>query len=247
MSRTRALRVLAVLFALGLWIPALGLVDLTTSWFLDEETVLHDLGYGAITGLLAPLGLLAQLRHPDRAIAGLQQVAACALAYGVAGAVADRRFLVLALALGAAVVVLLLVHPVGGTLLAAPDEVSPLLVGLALLAAGPFALYALETAANQRDAIPPIDFHATLGSWAGLTAMAVAIPLVALLAGIRTVGWRVPALSAAAACALWGIATAIYPDRSGSEGRAWGLAAIAWAIAFAAAARREARRAAPTD
>jgi hypothetical protein len=246
-SRLVFLRVLAVLFALGLWLPALGLVDLTTSWFLDEETIVHDLGYGAITGILAPVGFLAQLRHPERAIAGLQQVAACALAYAVAGTIADARYFVLAAALATAVIVLLVVHPVGGTFLAVPDDASPLLLALAMLAAGPFGLYALETAERQRDGFPPVDFHAGLGSWAGLTAMAVAIPLVALLAGIRTVGWRVPALSAASAGAVWGIASLLFPDRAGSEGRAWGLAAIVWALLFFLAARREARRTAPTD
>jgi hypothetical protein len=247
MSRLLALRILAVLFAIALWIPALGLADLTASWFLDEETIVHDLGYGAITGILAPIGFLAQLRHPERAIAGLQQVAACVLAYAVAGVIADQRFLVLAAALGAAVVVLLLVHPVGGTFLAIPDEVSPLLLGLALLAVGPFTLYALETAGNQRDGVLPADLHAGLGSWAGLTAMAVGIPLVAVLAGIRTVGWAVPAFSAAGAAAVWGLACVIYPDRSGSEGRLWGMAALAWAAAFALTASRQKRAAAPAE
>jgi hypothetical protein len=195
-SRLSALRAFGVACAVALWFPALGLIDLTASWFLDEDTTVHDLGYGVITGLLAPIGLLAQLRAPERAIAGLQQVAACALAYAAAGLIADRRYLVLAGAVGIATLVALVLHPVGGTFLAAPDEVSPALLALAMLAAGPFAVYALEAAANQRDGAAPIDSHATLGSWAGLTALAVAIPLIALLAGIRTVGWRVPAFDA---------------------------------------------------
>ena len=245
MSRLTALRVFAVGCALALWLPALGLVDLTAPWFQDETTVVHDIGYGVVTGLIAPMGFLAQLRSPERAIAGLQQVAACALACATAGLIADERYLVLAGALGAATLVALLLHPVGGTFLAAPDEVSPVLLALAMLAGGPLALYALETAAYQRDGVPPVDFHATLGSWAGLTAMAVAIPVVAMLAGIRTVGWRVPAQSAAGACAFWGLASAAYPDRPASEGRGWGLAAMAWAAVFAAVALRQARREEP--
>jgi hypothetical protein len=241
MSRLVALRALAVVFALGLLFPALGLADLTASWFLDEETILHDLGYGAITGILAPAGFLAQLRHPERAIAGLQQAAACALAYFVTGLIADPRYLVLGGAVGAAVVVLLLVHPVGGTFLALPDEVSPLLLGLGLLAAAPFGVYALETAESERTGMAPVDLHAGLGSWGGLTAFALAIPLVAVLAGIRTVGWAVPAFSAAAGAAVWGLGCTIHPDRAGSEGRLWGLAAVAWAGGFTLAARRELR------
>ncbi len=59
------------------------------SAFLDRSTVVPDLGYGAVTGILVPAGLLAQLRRPDTAIAGLQQVGAFGIALAVAGAVFD--------------------------------------------------------------------------------------------------------------------------------------------------------------
>jgi len=219
-----------------MWLPALGLADLTTSWFLEKSTLVHDLGYGAITGILVPAGLLAQLRRPDVAIAGLQQVGACAIAYAVAGLFADRGYLVLAALVAAGLAVMLLVHPTGGTVFAVPDESSPLLAGLALLAAGPLALYAVRTAERQREGAAPVDFHAHLGSWGGLTAMAVGIVLVALVAAVRTKGWRVPAYSAAAAAAVWGLGNVLYPDELGSEGRGWGLLALAWAAVFALAA-----------
>jgi hypothetical protein len=242
-SRLAALRLVALAAALGLWLPALGLVDLTTSWFLNEPTLVHDLGYGAITGILVPAGLLAQLRHPERAIAGLQQVGCCAIAYAVAGAIADPGYLVLAGAVAIVLVALLVLHPIGGTFFAAPDEASVLLMGLALLPAVPLGAYALATA--ERERAGDLDFHAGLGSWGGLSAMAVGIVLVAVLAGIRTVGWRVPVWSASAAASVWGLGSLLFPDRPGAEGRVWGALALVWALAFALAGRREARASAP--
>jgi hypothetical protein len=41
---------------------------------------------------------------------------------------------------------------------------------------------------------------------------------------------------ATAAAAVWGLGNARYPDELGSEGRGWGLLALAWAAAFALAA-----------
>ena len=151
--------------------------------------------------------------------------------------------MVRALALAAALVL----HPVGGLFLAVPDEVSPLLAGLALLPAAPFVLYALDAAEKQRAEAPPVDFHAGLGSWGGLTAMGVGIVLVAALAAFRTTGWRVPAWSAAGAAAVWGAGCVVRPDAAGSEGRIWGALAVAWAVAFVAAAHYVERKTAPTE
>jgi hypothetical protein len=247
MSRARAVRAVALAAALALWLAALGLVDLVTPWFLDEASLVHDLGYGAITGILAPAALLAQVRKPGSAVAGLQQLALCAVAYAVAGASADGGYLVLAGGLGLVLAGLLVLHPVGGLFLAVPDDVSPLLAALALLPAAPFVLYALDAAEKQRAEAPPVDFHAGLGSWAGLTAFGFGVVLVAALAAFRTTGWRVPVWSAAAAAAVWGAGCVFRPDVPGSEGRIWGGLALTWAVAFVAAARHVERRAAPTE
>jgi hypothetical protein len=246
-TRTNAVRALALAATLALWLPGLGFADLVATWFLDEPTIVHDLGYGAITGILAPAGLLAQARRPGTGIAGLQQIALCVVAYALAGAIADSGYFVLAAALGTALVALLVLHPVGGLFLAVPDEVSPLLAGLALLPAAPLVVYALDAAGQQRDGAPPTDFHAGLGSWAGLTAMGFGIVLVALLAAFRTTGWRVPAWSAAGAAAVWGAGCMWRPDAPGSGGRIWGALAVAWAVSFVLAARFVERATAPTE
>ena len=225
MRRPTVLRAIAAALAAALW------ADVAITWLRSDRVLVEDVGYAAFAGVLASGGLLAQLRKPDRAIAGMQQLGICVVVLLLAGAV-DATFLV-AGALGAlALVALLIVHPSGGTFFAVPDEVSPLLVGLALLVAAPSGVYAAASASDER---------------AGLTAFGVAVPLVALLAAIRTVGWRVPAWSAAGAAAIWGLTCVLFPTRTASEGRVWGALAIMWAVLFALAARREAHAAAPTD
>ena len=225
-----------------MWVPALGLVDLVTVWFLDEPTIVHDLGYGALTGIVVPVGFLAQLRAPERAVAGLQQVAAGAAAYAGAGVLSrDYGYVVLAALVAAACVALLALHPTGGLFFTLPEPLSRAFLAVALLPCVPLVLYALDAAQKQRDGEPPVDFHAGLGSWAGLAAMALGVALVAPLAAVKTRGWRIPAWSAAAALAVFGVASFLFPDRAGSVGRAWGAAAIAWAVAFAALAEREHR------
>ena len=185
MTRANAVRALALAAAVTLWLPLLGLVDLVAPWFLDEETVVQDLGYGAITGLLVPAALLAHVRRPGTAVAALQQLALCAAAYALAGAIADAGYLLLGAGLGLVLLALLVLHPVGGMFFALPDEVSP---------------YSPARPCSR----PSVDFHVGLGSWGGLTAMGFGIALTAGLAAARTTGWRVPTWCAAAAAAVWG-------------------------------------------
>src|SRR3954453_10672234 len=77
--------------ALALLTLNYGLIDLIDGFtgIVDQNrNVVLDAGWGAIFGVVLPLGLLAQLRHPSQRIAGLQQttlVAVVLAAAGVAG------------------------------------------------------------------------------------------------------------------------------------------------------------------
>lgn len=225
-----------------MWIPALGLIDLVAAWFLDEPTIVHDLGYGALTGIIVPVGFLAQLRAAERAVAGLQQAMAGAVAYTAAGILSgDHGYVVFGALVAAACLSLLALHPMGGLFFTLPEPLGRAFLAVAVAPAIPLVFYALDAAEKQRAGEPPVDFHAGLGSWAGLAAMALGVALVAPLAAAKTRGWRLPAWSAAAALAVFGLASMLFPDRAGSVGRAWGAAAVAWAIAFAAFAERERR------
>ena len=67
--------VLVVVFGIG----SFGLTTLFIGWFESVEGVagpVTDLGYGALVGIILTFGLLAQLRTPERKIAGVRSAPA---------------------------------------------------------------------------------------------------------------------------------------------------------------------------
>lgn len=237
-----AFRSLAVLLGLAALVPGFGLIDLVTPWIVREGGQVSDVGYGALAGILVGVGFLAQAGSPGRRIAAFQQVALTIPAYAVAGLLGrDRDFLPFTLVLTAAVVLTGALHPARSRILTR-GRLRPSLAVLALVAAGPLVLYALEMARNQRLNLPPVDAHDGLNQWAALAAAALALALVAGLASIGTEGFAIPGFCAAAAAVAWGVAAAIYPSNPGAEGRAWALAAIVWGVVFAGLTERERRR-----
>jgi hypothetical protein len=243
MSRETAARTTAAVLALASLTVGFGAVDLLSPWVLHEGTQVSDVGYGTLAGLVIPIGLFAQTRRASLNIAGLQQVALAALAYLAAGALTGQRPLLAAggvvIAAAAAVGAL---HPARRGLLRRPHRPSLLLFVLALAAAAPGSQYALHMAFNQRDGVLPADAHIGLGHWAALSAAALA----ALLASLRTPGFTVPGLTAAAAVLTWAVTSLAYPESAGALGPAWAGLAIAWAITFAGATL-DARRLTPAQ
>ena len=71
--------------------------------------------------------------------------------------------------------------------------------------------------------------------------MALAVILVASLAGLRPPGWRVSATCTGTAAFLFGIASIINPHIAASGGRGWGAAAITWSVAWGVMTVRESR------
>ena len=243
-SHTVAFRAFVVLFALAALVPGFGLVDLTTPinprW---HEGYVAEVGYGALAGILLPVGFLAQLRDPAGRIAGLQQVAAAVPAYVAAGLLGDDGdFLPFAAIVAAAAAIAVLLHPARKRFVTGVTF-RPRLALLALAMAVPAALYGLEAAKNQRDGIPPLalDSHGPLNSWAALAAAAFAVALVALLTSLGTDGFPIPGWSAGAAVAVWALTSLAHPGDPGSEGRVWASLALAWALVFVAAVERERR------
>src|SRR4051794_40401085 len=99
-----------------------GLIDLIdgfTGYVDQERNQILDVGWGAVFGLVLPLGLLAQLRRPERRIAGIQQAAVVAVALALAGAAGQRGwYLALAGGIAVASAVLLALHPARRTFVA---------------------------------------------------------------------------------------------------------------------------------
>ena len=236
--RHRLLTVLAAGLALLSFIGGGG-IDLASPWILHEGTQVSEVGYGTLAGLVIPIGLLAQVLSPRRHPAGLQQVAAAAVALLATGALAREAPLVVAAAIvGSAAAVVALFHPCRGVLLQLPERLSLPLLLLALAACVPGSRYALHMAANQRDRLPPADAHLGLQHWAALTAATFAVLLTALLGALRTRGFAVPAFTAAASVCAWGLTCLAYPDSAGAVGTPWAVLGIVWGIGYAVVALR---------
>jgi peptidoglycan/LPS O-acetylase OafA/YrhL len=70
-----------------------------------------------------------------------------------------------------------------------------------------------------------------------MTALALLVVLLMLLAAARPSGWRIPALSASLAAGAWAISCLLAPQSAaGSEGHAWAWAALLWAVGTLVAA-----------
>lgn len=243
-SRRVAFRVWTVVLVLVIGVVFFGLTSLVIGWFTDLEGIagpVTELGYGALYGVILTVGVLVQLRAPERKIAGVQQAALVVPASFIGAAMAsDAQALQAAAIFTPAIGILLFLHPARGEFLGRGSSFSPALFTVAILGAVPLIGYALAMGRQaQRVAGPP---HHIL-RLSTMAAMAVAIALVALLAGFRTRGWRVPAWSAGAAAFVFGLVSTVFPDHPGSAGRVWGIVAMAGGVLFIAVAEWEARRA----
>src|SRR4029078_6071585 len=84
----------------------------------------------------------------------------------------------------------------------------------------------------QGEDLPPADAVSNgLHHWSVMTALALLVPLLVLLAAARTRGWSIPAISGSVAAGGWAISCLLAPDSpAGSEGHPWGWAVLVWAV-----------------
>jgi len=219
-----------------------GLIDLIDGFtgYVDQaRNQVLDVGWGALFGLIVPLGLLAQLRRPERRIAGLQQTAVVALVLAVSGvAGAQWRYLGLAAVIAGLCALLLALHPARRTFLERGQRLDPMLLALAVVAAVPSLVYARRMSLAARHGLPPADAVSNgLHHWTVMAALGLVIPLLVLLAALGTAGWRIPAICASLGSGAWAISCLLAPASApGSAGHAWAWAAFAWAVLTLAAA-----------
>src|SRR3954447_4734741 len=234
-SRTTWLKVAALVVAFASLTINFGLIDLVDGFtgYVDQaRNQVLDVGWGAVFGLILPLGLLTQLRAPERRIAGIQQTAVVALTLALAGAAGQKGWYVaLAGGIAGASAVLLALHPARRTFLERGRRPEPTMLGLAAVAAVPSLLYAWRRASAQGHDRPPADAVSNgLHHWTVMTALALIVLLLVLLAGLRTTGGRIPALSASIAAGGWAISCILAPaSAAGAAGHAWAWAVLVWA------------------
>jgi hypothetical protein len=232
-SRARRLTA-AVCFALPAFaMLAFGGQLLATGWTTDRAGGthhLHDLSWGALEGVLLLVALVTALVHrPSRPSAVLQAVAVAAgmLVTMVLVAQPDPFAVVLALLVGGGAAAY------GGLRLVRGPRPHRAQLVVAVVAAVPLLVWAVGAAAEQR---ADADEHAELLGYTGVTAFALSLLAVLLVAALRRPGWRVTALSTATAAAVVGVAALLWPADASSPGAAGGIALLVLAAATAAPA-----------
>lgn len=152
----------------------------------------------------------------------------------------DSQDLIAALILLPTLGILLALHPARKDFLRRGASISPVLLAVAAAAGVPLIAYALHMGAEAQELTGPPHHVQRLST---MSALAIAILLIGLLAGLGTQGWRIPAWCAASALAVLGVASVLFRDHPGAAGRTWGVLAVAGGIVFVAAAAWESKRA----
>lgn len=221
---------------------------------------IHDLSFALIFWAFV-LGMAAQLRSPRRNVGGQLMAVVPLLALVAAFALTGVwDMLTMVAIVGSFVVVATLLHPAGLDLLRWPDasQVSRVLLALLVVAALPVLLFSagqidLQTADHSQhehaeggpDAAEHEE-HAEVGHFMLQAAFGILVLGVGLLASLRPPGWWLPAGYTGVAAALFGIASVVYPTHASSAGEMWGIAALAWGLAFLVASGMQRRSDAPS-
>jgi hypothetical protein len=239
-----AFRVLAGLFA-AVSLGGLFGIGVILAWIdTDQDGIhrVHDMGFGALYGVILTVGFAVQIRRPERRVSPFFQILAVGLAAALAGIAAGRAYALLGVIVMLAWGILLAVHPSGSEVMRPErDGSSPLLGALAAVGTVPWLLFAWTAVKLQRNGLAA-DPHVNMDHWTTMAAMAIGIVLVAWLCCLRFRGWRISAWCVGVATFLYGLISTVYPGRAGSEGTRWGWIAMAGSLVFIAVAEWEARR-----
>jgi hypothetical protein len=266
-KRLIAFRILIVLFAL-LHVFMTPLPYLVLAFFIEGNPdgishQVHELCFGALFAMTF-VGLISQLRNPERKIAGMYQVIVPLFITVPLVLIVDRYFdptipifLILPL-------VLLWLHPARE-----PGwNPSVLLVVLAGLAAVPLLVFAVHNIATGvrassvgGDILREMDPEATEGQivreleeagipraerveilhsghWVAMGGFALSVIGLSLLGALRPRGWRLLIWSSAAALSVYALASLRYPSDASAMSGLWAGLALAWAVLLVMIAER---------
>ncbi|HXF71430.1 MAG TPA: hypothetical protein VNO79_02310 [Actinomycetota bacterium] len=226
MSRWRgiAFRVLSVLFAL-LWLNVA-----FSEAASGEGHTLHVVAFRYLFALLLlTMPALLQLFRAERKAAAMQLIVLAVTAH-LMGTLIAPYLDPLAYGLVAIAVAMAWLHPARAEMFRTNFSL-PLTI-LAAAGALPLLGFVIDQARLVRT---DPSSHAVQGHWEDTAVFALALALAIILASLRTRGWWIPAAAASLATIAYGALSILEPDQASSWGRAWGGAAIAWAVGFVAA------------
>ena len=219
--------------------------------FAEVSHRIHDLTFGFVF-LPTVVGMLAQLRRPARNIAGMAMALVPWIGLLLAAVLSGDPVRVLLFnpspPVIAMTVIAALLHPAGRAFFRSftVARINWLMLALVAVAAGPLLAFAFANVGLQGALGGTANEHAGMGHYGFMAAFGFAAVGVGLLASLRPEGWWLPAWVAGLLPALLGLASLIYPGVDSSLDPFWGLAAIAWGIAFVAAAELTQDAAHPT-
>lgn len=219
--------------------------------FANVSHRLHDLTFGFVF-LPTVVGMLAQLRRPWRNVAGMAMALVPWVGLLLAAVLSGDAVRVLLFNPSPPVIAMTaiaaLLHPAGSGFFRSfgVARVNWVLLGLVVVAAVPLLAFAFTNLGLQGALGGTANEHAGMGHYGFMAAFAFTVVGVGLLASLRPEGWWLPAWVAGALPAFFGLASLVYPDVDSSLGPVWGLAAIAWGVAFVAAAELTQDAARPT-
>lgn len=211
-------------------------VPLLTQDLSDGER-LAALAHAPWLGLGWCAAFAALVWRPRRWPAAMQQAVAMLAGLYLGGIVIARENdPVFYVGFGLVVGLLVWLHPSRHAVLrAGPRGVSPILLPLSLVAAGPLLVYAVDMMELAHEVGDGGAFYP------GVAATACAVPLLGLVAALGAPGFRLPGLAAAVLLASLGVASLLYADDRGALPTWAASLALAGAVAYAAGVEWHAR------
>lgn len=247
---------LAVLFAY----PGLGIL---LGWSSTEDGGIHrfhTVVWGIHTGLVLSAGYFALLIQSKERVATAQQlgVAVTLMMTIFFGSVVIPHFGVPSIGIGRVVFSLLILiltgvllglHPRRTELLRSGGRLSRPMAVMGVIGLTLAAPYALEHIQIQIAVDVTTDPHSAGGRehWDEVATTSLVLPLVALIAALRSRGWRLAAWTAGIGTLVFGAASIVMPTQVSSPGVAWGAVTLVGGVLFIAVAEIEARRTAPVQ
>jgi hypothetical protein len=256
--RQIALVVLALLLAVLFAYPGSGLLF---GWSSIEDGGIHrfhHVVWGMHTGLMLSVGLLALLVRTEERVATAQQVGVAMAVmmtvffgsvviphFGAPGTEIDRVVFTIMIVVLTGVVLAL--HPRRGELLRSGQGLSKPMAAIGVIGLAVAIPYALDHIQIQLAVDLATDPHSAgdRTHWDEMASAALTLPLVALVAALRTRGWRLVAWTAGIGTMVFGVASVLLPEQASSPGVAWGAVVMVGGALFTAVAEIEARRETP--